>query len=271
MPIRIHRKKNPKLLQRNAIVHQSSPKPHNQDAPLVGTLENSRTLFRRAKSTLIITQTKRFVNLSTESFQTIIFQIMLFTQSITSDRTLDRMKTPRLPHDHLFQLLASTALSPAHELAITEMHQDYRQNFSKWLFIMNEGFNIMLHGLGSKRNLLQQFHQDVLSDQTVLVVNGFFPSLTIKDVLDSISVDILEMPVVSRNHHEVVDAIEETLARSPDTHIFLIVHNIDGPMLRNDRAQFVLSRLAKMDQIHLIASMDHINAPLRKFNICFNN
>lgn len=144
------------------------------------------------------------------------------------------------------------------------MHQDYRQNFSKWLFTMNEGFNIMLHGLGSKRNLLQQFHQDVLSDQTVLVVNGFFPSLTIKDVLDSISVDILEMSVVSRNHHEVVDAIEETLNGSPDTHIFLIVHNIDGAMLRNDRSQLVLSRLAKMDQIHLIASMDHINAPLCK-------
>lgn len=174
------------------------------------------------------------------------------------------MKTPRLPHDHLFKLLASTSLSAAHEKAITEMHQDYRHYFSKWLFTMNEGFNMLLHGLGSKRNILQQFHKDMLADQTVLVVNGFFPSLTIKEILDSITVDILEMSVVSRNHHEVVDAIKENLSMRSDTHIFLIVHNIDGTMLRNDRAQLVLSRLAKMDQIHLIASMDHINAPLRK-------
>lgn len=175
------------------------------------------------------------------------------------------MKTPRLPHDHLFQLLATTMISPAHELAITEMHNEMRQHFPKWLFTMNEGFNILLHGLGSKRNLLQQFHQHVLADQTVLVVNGFFPSLTIKDVLDSILVDILETPMVSRNHHEVVDTIDESLNVSPNTHIFLIVHNIDGTMLRNDRAQSVLSRLAKINQIHLIASLDHINAPLRKF------
>lgn len=186
------------------------------------------------------------------------------TQAITSDRTLDRMKTPRLPHDHLFQLLAKTSMSTAHEQAIAEMHQDYNQFFSKWMFILNEGFSMLLHGLGSKRNLLQQFHQDMLAERTVLVVNGFFPSLTIKEILDHITVDILEMSVVSRNHHEVVDAIEDCLSKSPDTHIFLIVHNIDGVMLRNDRSQLVLSRLAKIDQIHLIASIDHINAPLRK-------
>lgn len=183
-------------------------------------------------------------------------------KTVTSDRTLDRMKTPRLPHDDLFKLLATTTLSAVHEKAVTEMHTEYRQHFSKWLFVLNEGYSILLHGLGSKRNLLQQFHQDVLADQTVLVVNGFFPSLTIKDVLDSIAVDILELNALSRNPHEILDAITEELAANGDQHIFLIVHNIDGVMLRNHKAQLILSRLAKVSQIHLIASMDHINAPL---------
>lgn len=184
-------------------------------------------------------------------------------KATTSDRTLDRMKTPRLPHDDLFKLLAATALSAVHEQAVTDMHQEHRQHFAKWLFVLNEGFNLLLHGLGSKRNLLQQFHQDVLADQTVLVVNGFFPSLTIKDVLDSIAVDILELTTLSRNLHEVVDAIdEELMERRPEQHLFVIVHNIDGVMLRNHKAQLLLSRLARIGQIHLIASMDHINAPL---------
>lgn len=188
-------------------------------------------------------------------------------KATTSDRTLDRMKTPRLPHDDLFKLLAATALSAVHEQAVTDMHQEHRQHFAKWLFVLNEGFNLLLHGLGSKRNLLQQFHQDVLADQTVLVVNGFFPSLTIKDVLDSIAVDILELTTLSRNLHEVIDAISEELSdRRPDQHVFVIMHNIDGVMLRNHKAQLLLSRLAKIGQIHLIASMDHINAPLCEFS-----
>lgn len=186
-------------------------------------------------------------------------------KAVTSDRTLDRMKTPRLPHDDLFRLLAATALSAVHERAVADMNREHRNHFARWLFCLDEGFSILLHGLGSKRNLLQQFHQDVLSERTVLVVNGFFPSLTIKDVLDSIADDILGLDGVSRNLHEVVDAIADALAAPDAQHVFLLVHNIDGVMLRNHKAQLILSRLAKIEKIHLIASMDHINAPLCEY------
>lgn len=155
-------------------------------------------------------------------------------------------------------------LSTEHEKAVSTMFQDYQQHFPKWMFILNEGFNILLHGLGSKRTLLQSFHQAMLADETVLVVNGFFPSLMIKDILDSITNDILEMSITSRNFHEVVDAIQEELLDQPNTHIFIIIHNIDGTMLRSHKTQLVLSRLAKISQIHLLASLDHINAPLCK-------
>ena len=156
-------------------------------------------------------------------------------------------------------------LTAEHETAVTEMHNEYQNYFSKWLYILNEGFSILLYGLGSKRNLLQTFHSTCLCNQTVLVVNGFFPSLTIKDVLDSITNDILSMSVSSRNYHEIVDIIEEKLSSNTEINIFLLVHNIDGVMLRNHKAQYILSRLAKIEQIHLIASIDHINTPLCKY------
>lgn len=187
-----------------------------------------------------------------------------FAKTVTSDRTLDRLKTPRLQHDQLFGLLAKMTLSEAHERAVTEMNQDYQLHFSKWMFTLNEGFSILLHGLGSKRNLLQSFHETVLADQTVLVVNGFFTGLTIKDILDHITGDILSMVMSNRNYHEIVDAIEDELTTNREMHIFLILHNIDGIMLRNNKAQLILSRLARIEQIHLIASLDHINAPLCK-------
>ena len=48
-------------------------------------------------------------------------------------------------------------------------------------FISN-GFNLMLYGLGSKRILLEKFRGRCLGDWPQLVINGFFPSLTIKSV-----------------------------------------------------------------------------------------
>lgn len=184
---------------------------------------------------------------------------------LTSDHTLDRLKNPRLAADRLFSLLAEMKLSSEHETSINAIMEEYRSYFPKWMCILNEGFNILLYGLGSKRQLLQSFHQEVLSQQTVLVVNGFFPSLTLKDVLDSIIGEILDAGVSPANPHEAVDMIEEEFALIPETHLFLIVHNLDGSMLRNVKAQAILSRLARVSNIHLLASIDHINTPLREY------
>lgn len=180
----------------------------------------------------------------------------------TSDHTLDRLKNPRLPHDELLKLLSNMPVSKEHETAIKEMNEEYKLQFDKWLTYFDQGFTVLLHGLGSKRNLLQAFHQERLANEHVLVINGFFPSLTIKDVLDSIANDILEMSIASSNPHEVVNAVEKEMKSLPSFHLFMIIHNIDGTMLRNDKAQSVLSRLASVKNIHIIASIDHINAPL---------
>ncbi|EDW24587.1 GL24230 [Drosophila persimilis] len=181
---------------------------------------------------------------------------------LTSDHTLDRLKNPRLAADRLFSLLSEMKVSAEHETAINAIMEEYRSYFPKWMCILNEGFNILLYGLGSKRQLLQSFHHEVLARQTVLVVNGFFPSLTIKDMLDSITSEILDAGISPTNPHEAVDMIEEEFALIPETHLFLIVHNLDGAMLRNVKAQAILSRLARVPNIHLLASIDHINTPL---------
>lgn len=52
----------------------------------------------------------------------------------------------------------------------------------------------------------------------------------------------------------------------PHLHIparaFLLIHNIDGPALRTPQAQSVLSLLASIPQLSIVASIDHINAPM---------
>lgn len=182
---------------------------------------------------------------------------------------MDSLKTPRLQHEDLFKLLAAHKISRNHQNCMRELQSQYETYFPKWLFELREGYSIILYGLGSKRNILESLHSTVLAHENVLVVNGYFPSLTVKDVLEDIVTGLLDTTCKTKNLHEIVDAIEEEMNLTPDYHIFLIVHNLDGTMLRNEMAQNILSRLANIPNIHLIASIDHINAPNCKFSFYF--
>lgn len=185
----------------------------------------------------------------------------------TSNRTLDSLKTPRLQADQLFKLLESLRLSQNHENAIHQIINEYKNNFRKWMFLLDEGFSILLYGLGSKRSIIESFQNQMLTKHDIVVVNGFFPGISMKEVLENIANKLLELNLPLANLNSVVDLIEEELGERSNYHLFLLVHNIDGIMLRNDKAQVILSRLSKIKNVHLVASVDHINAPMRKISI----
>lgn len=48
--------------------------------------------------------------------------------------------------------------------------------------------------------------------------------------------------------------------------VCVVVHNIDGPGLRDSETQQNLARLASCSLVRIIASIDHVNAPLRMYN-----
>lgn len=151
------------------------------------------------------------------------------------------------------------------------MLHDLKQHFGRWMLEMSKGYNIIVYGSGSKQQLLHEFCDVYLADKPLVVVNGFFPSLTVKDILQAIKVQLLEITTNSRNEHEVVDLIASALDSRPNAHMFLIINNIDGVMLRKTKDQHIISRLAKIKNLHLIASIDHINAPLMWDQTCTDN
>jgi len=55
--------------------------------------------------------------------------------------------------------------------------------------------------------------------------------------------------------------------RADAGHVFLVVHNIDGLALRSAKVQTILSMLACVRGLHIIASIDHVNAHLRQFRL----
>lgn len=151
------------------------------------------------------------------------------------------------------------------------MLHGYEQNFDRWMLEMHKGYNIIVYGGGSKQQLLHAFCEAHFAYRPLIVVNGFFPSLTIKDILQAIKVQTLDITANSRSDHEVVDLIASALDSAPNKHVYLVINNIDGVMLRKTKDQHIISRLAKIKNLHLIASMDHINAPLMWDQTCINN
>jgi origin recognition complex subunit 2 len=141
---------------------------------------------------------------------------------------------------------------------------------------LREGFGILLYGLGSKRSVIEQFRKDQLHDKHYhVVVNGFLPHLSIKEILSSISTLLTDRPISCCDPLDFCQQLQSSLACNLESSqlFFLLINSIDGPCLRTDKAQTVLSLLAKIPNFRIVASIDHINAPLswdqRKAD-CFN-
>ncbi|KAA8587446.1 hypothetical protein FQN60_016308 [Etheostoma spectabile] len=179
---------------------------------------------------------------------------------LTSDRTLERLHTPKLDRETLVQLLEGKPSCCSKE--IQQLHKKHRKHFSKWMLQLQLGFSVLVYGLGSKKSLLEDFRVSHLAQEIHLVVNGFFPSITLKSILNALTCEVLEHQGSFRTPSDQIQYITQTLKDSPDLHVYLLIHNIDGPMLRGEKTQSALGQLASLPNLHLVASLDHINAPL---------
>ncbi|KAM4727966.1 origin recognition complex subunit 2 isoform 2-T2 [Anableps anableps] len=179
---------------------------------------------------------------------------------LTSDRTLERLHTPKLDRETLARLLGSKPSCYSKE--IQELHNKHRKHFTKWMLQLQLGFSVLVYGLGSKKALLEDFRVSHLSQEIHLVINGFFPSITLKSILNALTCEVLEHQGTFRTPSDQIHFITQTLKDSPDLHVYLLIYNIDGPMLRGEKTQSALGQLASLPNLHLVASIDHINAPL---------
>jgi origin recognition complex subunit 2 len=138
----------------------------------------------------------------------------------------------------------------------------YKSSYSHYFLVNSEGFNVLVYGLGSKRLLLDDFRTRFLNGENVLVVNGYFPGLTIKEIFTSLIEGILECS--SSGFSGPIEQLEFIEQQFSDSNIeaYMIIHNMDGPSLQFSREQEVLGRLAAISNLHVIASVDHINTPL---------
>lgn len=137
---------------------------------------------------------------------------------------------------------------------------------------INSGFNLLLHGLGSKREFLNNFVLDRFASEPKLVVNGFHSGTNLKSVTN---------PMMNFAHkhqlkgsykksaikavHDQVDAIKRIYGNLNEAEagfdkFFLVVHSLDAGALKNEEWQHYLSEIAELKNVVFIASVDHIKA-----------
>ncbi|NWQ76831.1 ORC2 protein, partial [Columbina picui] len=188
------------------------------------------------------------------------FEAHSSSKVLTSDRTLQKLKKRRLNQQTLHDLLKKAPLAYAAE--IEELNQQHESLFSKWMLHLHWGFNIVLYGLGSKRALLEKFRTSVIQDSVHLVVNGYFPSITVRSILNSITEEVLDHTGTFHSPLDHLEFIVKRFKEDSSLELYVLIHNLDSQMLRGERSQQILAQLSSLPNIYLIASIDHINAPL---------
>lgn len=160
------------------------------------------------------------------------------------------------------------------------LEADTSVRFGQWHLELENGFNLLIYGYGSKRSALNDFARRMRGHGHVVVVDGHYPQLTLREVLGQIE-DMLSIPstngtlesgtpierLVNRIYAyflppTAIPSKKRAEWQVSDRPLYLVIHNIDSPALRNPRSLAVLSLLACSPRIHLIASFDHLHTPL---------
>lgn len=180
-----------------------------------------------------------------------------------------------------FALISNTFHHNLHKAARTRLYEIQTKLFPQYWFELTQGFSLLFYGVGSKREFLDKYVFDYLvphlakNDQDeygvpCVVINGYNPTCNYRDVFKDISKALLPQEL-SRNetkywgNHvllQIQKMIELYKNEPPDIKLVIMVHNLDGPSLRKDTFQTMLCYLALIRQVAVVASTDHIYAPI---------
>ena len=182
-------------------------------------------------------------------------------------------------------LAGSAALRSPHVLESTRLWADERVRaavFARWAEELREGFGLLFYGFGSKRAVLNAFAGRLTRRRRapggsergghVVVANGYLPSFALKDLLNSVEAIPALQEALDAQQVAAGTGVDAQVQRiydyfsgaddkpGGDERLYLVIHNIDGPGIRGSKAQAVISRLATAPRIHVVASIDNVQA-----------
>lgn len=143
---------------------------------------------------------------------------------------------------------------------IIEQNEKVKDGFCKWIRYLSVGFNLLVYGIGSKKTLLDDFCK-YIDDYIYIEVDAYHDVVNARTILQSLeSAFSLKCVVNDRNPVAYAMAVASSLEKNAED-IIMVINNIDGPGLRESSQQQAFVELAKCPYIHIVASIDHFNAP----------
>ncbi|CAN6682122.1 unnamed protein product [Malus baccata var. baccata] len=168
------------------------------------------------------------------------------------------------------ELVAAAAqIEPKHEKEAKDVMNSYKSSC---------GLGLLMYGFGSKTALLEDFASTSLTKYSVVVVNGYLQGTNIKQVVVALaellwdqlktkrspsrSSSKAQQPFNSRSMDDLLAFLDGSEETTNECIVCVVIHNIDGPGLRDSETQQCLARVASCSHIRIVASIDHVNAPL---------
>ncbi|KAH0663151.1 hypothetical protein KY284_028082 [Solanum tuberosum] len=173
----------------------------------------------------------------------------------------------------------AASIEPKHEKEVNELISSYKSLYSKWLFVLRSGFALLMYGFGSKKALIEDFASKSLTEYSVVVVNGYLQSINLKQVVITLA-ELLwdqvklrqkttsgslcksQQPFNTRSMSDLLTFLDSPDLEVEECFVCILVHNIDGPGLRDSDSQQCLASIAACSHVRMVASIDHVNAPL---------
>ncbi|GAA5962130.1 hypothetical protein JCM3765_005535 [Sporobolomyces pararoseus] len=112
-----------------------------------------------------------------------------------------------------YDSLEHPAFEPITEMQMGQLEKA-TEKFERWSYEMEQGFNLMLVGLGSKMTVLNEFAEKTRSKGNVVVMNGFDPSCTMADLVTAVE-DIVRLHGGAAHNQEDQEEEEEVRQASP--------------------------------------------------------
>ncbi|KAG8765009.1 Origin recognition complex subunit 2 [Serendipita sp. 397] len=145
---------------------------------------------------------------------------------------------------------------------LRDWHEGY---FQKYWIELHNGFNLLFHGYGSKKEILTNFGKSFCAKRGhTVMINGFNKGAGLKSMLLSFEKipGLTDMPLLTSGWEGQLWRIYDFFRHPKQPPLYVIIHNIESPALRDQKSLSILSTLALHPRIHLIASADHINTGL---------
>ena len=160
-----------------------------------------------------------------------------------------------------------------HASSFSFLHSLHSSSFPLWVLELSQSFSVCLYGYGSKRRLTMSFANHLHSTEnpespppTIIVVNGYIPTITPRQILTTV---ISALPKLSFPSNLTTDPsallilLTTHLTAHPASRpIYIILNSLDAPSLRAFKTQSLLATLAAHPSIYFLATCDTPSFPL---------